>query len=304
MSENLSLNIKIQLTPRQACLDSPGIIYHWNRIIMAGLLLVLALVFFGWGLRSLLSDEETGLVDQNIVLSGVDGSKAELEISSFAVSGSAEPFISKEGDNSTSHNSVESLGGSLRGKDAVVLANIDPNTKQLVSLEGKELAKATVEPASAPLHRENTSLRTTIFETTAVKAPVAKSIVGQVRARDASVFTADEVEVFSSQVRRFSLAQRIFRKEPVGTIAGVSFSSDGVASVYAYSDVRGLQGEAIYYRWRLNGKDQAKVKVAIHGERWRSYSSKVIQSTMQGDWSVSLENASGVVLAHAKFELD
>ncbi len=109
-------------------------------------------------------------------------------------------------------------------------------------------------------------------------------------------------EVFSKQIQPFVITQAVKNRQPVGSINDIQPDVNNIITVYAYSKVLGLKGETLYYKWRLNGRDVAQVKVKIGSDRWRSYSRKFIQSHMQGDWSVALENSKGELLAVNRFQ--
>jgi hypothetical protein len=116
------------------------------------------------------------------------------------------------------------------------------------------------------------------------------------------LFTQSEVKIFSKQIKRFVLAKTVRDKEPVGNINEINFDANNIATVYAYSHAVGLRDETLYYKWQLNGKKIAKVKVGVGSDRWRSYSRKYIQPQMHGNWSVTLENKQGEILAISRFQ--
>lgn len=116
------------------------------------------------------------------------------------------------------------------------------------------------------------------------------------------VFSKSEIQIFSPQIKRFVIANKVQDKEPVGQIDDIQFDKNNIATVYAYSDVVGLSDQFIYYNWRLNGNQVARVEVGVWGNRWRSYSRKYIQHNKHGDWVVTLENKNGEILASSKFK--
>jgi hypothetical protein len=73
-------------------------------------------------------------------------------------------------------------------------------------------------------------------------------------------------------------------------------------TVFAFSEVSGLRGQTLRYRWLRNGKVVATVKVGVGGNSWRSYSSKFVTSAMRGDWRVELVGDGDQVLAFREFE--
>ena len=123
----------------------------------------------------------------------------------------------------------------------------------------------------------------------------------QIKKRTASPFTQSKVEIFSKHIKRFVITEAVKKREPVGSINNIDFDSNNLATVYAYSHAVGLKNETLYYKWRLNDKDIAQIKITVAANRWRSYSRKFIQPHMHGQWSVSLEDKKGKILAISQF---
>ena len=116
-----------------------------------------------------------------------------------------------------------------------------------------------------------------------------------------AAFEAGELVVVSAAVERFSLAGGIENREPVSGLDAVRFDADGLAAVYAFSEIEGMAGSTLYYRWSHEGEEVAVVPVHIGAERWRSHSSKFIEDISTGTWSVELRDGDGNRLAEADF---
>ena len=129
---------------------------------------------------------------------------------------------------------------------------------------------------------------------------ITKESIPTVNEPTGELFTHLKTDILATQIKRFTLAKGIKNKEPVGDISDVKFQNN-LATIYAYADIRDLENETLYYQWSLNGKAVAKVKVAIRGDRWRSYSTKFIQANMHGLWQVALQNKQGKNLAIQQF---
>ncbi|MBL4864901.1 MAG: DUF2914 domain-containing protein [Pseudomonadales bacterium] len=119
--------------------------------------------------------------------------------------------------------------------------------------------------------------------------------------QSSSPFQHTKSEIFSNHIKRFVISQQVKNKEPIGSIDDIKFDHNNIAKIYAYSDAVNLKDQTLYYRWTLNGKKIAVVKIGVWSNRWRSYSSKFIQPHMQGDWMVELQNAKGETLALNQF---
>ena len=76
-----------------------------------------------------------------------------------------------------------------------------------------------------------------------------------------------------------------------------------MAAVYCFSEVAGREHPTLEYIWRRNDQVIARVNVGVKGKRWRSYSSKLINRRMKGDWQVELRGKDNELLASAEFTL-
>jgi hypothetical protein len=121
-------------------------------------------------------------------------------------------------------------------------------------------------------------------------------------ARD-SILTPGETRLLSKQVKRFLLTDGVRNREPMGGLTDVvpKPADSGVLAVYAYSDVEGMAGKTLHYRWILDGKIRAEVRVGVGSDRWRSYSSKIVTGKMRGPWRVELTSGRKELLAEAEF---
>ncbi|MEH6452499.1 MAG: DUF2914 domain-containing protein [Psychromonas sp.] len=116
-----------------------------------------------------------------------------------------------------------------------------------------------------------------------------------------ALFTQSKTVVLSDNIKQFMMASAVTKLEPKGNINDIVFDDNDIATVYAYSEVKGLKGSTLYYIWSFDGKKVAKVRVDVGADHWRSYSSKYIQPNMQGEWKVELQNGQGEVIAINQF---
>jgi len=108
------------------------------------------------------------------------------------------------------------------------------------------------------------------------------------------------VQRLSENITRFQITPMVEDHEPLGTINDIE-TEDGALTVYAFSEANNLKGTVLYYVWNLNGRDVATVPIAIGADRWRSHSTKFIEPSMEGQWTVKLQNAQGETLAINQF---
>ncbi|MFT6986978.1 MAG: hypothetical protein ACJAT7_002828 [Psychromonas sp.] len=138
-------------------------------------------------------------------------------------------------------------------------------------------------------------------ETAVIDENKNKTLTAQPKTAPDVIFTAVDTTVFSAHIKRFVISKAVISKEPVGSIDDIVFDANNIATVYAYSDAVGLKDKTLYYKWSLDGKAIAKVKVGVWSNRWRSYSRKFIRPHMHGDWQVALFNGKGEMLAVHRF---
>jgi|GEM_PF-6305657 len=110
-----------------------------------------------------------------------------------------------------------------------------------------------------------------------------------------------DISIHSAAVQRFSLAQSVLNREPSGHLDDITYNADGFTSVSAFSEVIGLNGEILHYRWLQQGTEVAIVRVRVGANRWRSHSTKRIDRGMEGPWRVELLDSKGTLLASIDF---
>lgn len=119
-----------------------------------------------------------------------------------------------------------------------------------------------------------------------------------------SPFQLKEVEILEPSVKRFLLVGSVSNREPKGELNEISFNADGIAAVWAYSEVIDKRNSRFKYVWLHGGKHIATVSVRVGSNRWRSYSSKLIKQSMSGAWRVELQDGKGRLMASADFFLE
>ncbi len=116
-----------------------------------------------------------------------------------------------------------------------------------------------------------------------------------------SPFQLKELEILEPSVKRFLLVKSVSNREPKGELNEISFTADGSAAVWVYSELIDKKGSRFKYVWLHGGKRIVTVPVNVGGNRWRSYSSKVINQSMSGAWRVELQDGKGRLMASADF---
>jgi hypothetical protein len=114
-------------------------------------------------------------------------------------------------------------------------------------------------------------------------------------------FRAARTAIVSSAVKRFVLARSVEGNEPRGSLDDIAPDAKGVVEVSSFSEVMGLEGKVLEYRWLHEGEQVLRIRVPVGAERWRSHASKRLYPSMKGDWRVELRDAKGNLLANAEF---
>ncbi len=100
-------------------------------------------------------------------------------------------------------------------------------------------------------------------------------------------------------VRRSIITTGVINKEPVSNLQQVS---NELSRVYYFTELRGLKGHTITHRWEYNGKLMAEVSFEIGAQRWRTWSTKNMQSNWMGAWQVSVLDEGGNIMEQQQFE--
>jgi hypothetical protein len=120
---------------------------------------------------------------------------------------------------------------------------------------------------------------------------------------DSGPFQLRDLRILAPQVTRFELPRTVIDKEPQGTMEEIRLKPDGSAAVWCYSEVVDSRGGELRYVWYHEGERMARIRVKVRGNRWRSYSSKIINQRHQGNWRVELQDGAERPLASAEFTL-
>jgi hypothetical protein len=102
----------------------------------------------------------------------------------------------------------------------------------------------------------------------------------------------------AGEVARAVLTTAVVEREPGEPVSTLSNDHD---RIYFFTELNGLEGATVTHRWEWNGQVMAAVPFEVGGPRWRVYSSKNLEPVWLGEWTVSVIDASGQVLASGRF---
>jgi len=97
----------------------------------------------------------------------------------------------------------------------------------------------------------------------------------------------------AGRVERASFTTGVVEREPQDSVT--SLSNDNVQVLY-FTEIRDAEGDTVIHRWEWNGQVMAEVTFEVRGPRWRIHSSKSLDPSWLGEWTVTTVDASGRVL--------
>jgi hypothetical protein len=110
----------------------------------------------------------------------------------------------------------------------------------------------------------------------------------------------EPVAAQTGTVARSTLTTDVLDHEPQDSIT--TLTSDNVRVLY-FTELRGFEGQTVVHRWTFEGRTMAEVDIAVGGPRWRVYSSKNLEPSWTGEWTVSVVDAAGRTLTTDTFTL-
>jgi len=139
----------------------------------------------------------------------------------------------------------------------------------------------------------------TVLETEPDEVVAATEI--EVEKIDEGRFRPSKTTITSPAVKRFLLAQSVINNEPHGVLDDIGVNTKGFAVISSFSEVIGLEGEILQYRWLHEGEEVLRIRVPVRANRWRSHSTKRVYAAMKGTWRAELRDSEGTLLASIEF---
>ena len=100
------------------------------------------------------------------------------------------------------------------------------------------------------------------------------------------------------RVARASFTSEIVAREPQDTIT--SLSNENMQVIF-FTELHGAQGQTVFHVWERDGAEMARVAFDVGGSRWRVYSTKNLEPSWLGEWTVRVEDADGRELDRSGF---
>ena len=127
-------------------------------------------------------------------------------------------------------------------------------------------------------------------------------LLGAVFLIAASWLCAWAAEAAPFDVGRLVVCEQVQDREPVGI--SDTFASETMR-VYAFLEARNISADVdVDFVWYHAGSEMSRVTLPVRqGSRWRTYAGKNLYD-LTGTWRVEVQDAAGVVVGAAEFEVE
>lgn len=99
-----------------------------------------------------------------------------------------------------------------------------------------------------------------------------------------------ENPVPDAYVARAQFSTGIENREPVNQVVSLEFFE---GDIFFFTDLRHLQGRKVTHRWEFEGEFIGQITFNVGGPRWRVYSKRTLDSSLEGKWTVMVIDESG-----------
>ncbi len=286
-------------------------VYHWDRIIGACVifLVLVGLAGYGFSLRSDSSPKEEPDMAATLPKAavGVEDTQTQLFNEAITAEDPARQFAeNKLLETEPSLPEMAQLSTADHANEQTLAENV-VNETDLEESEPANAAQPTEEMPEIPTQEVLSEPQAEISQNIP-SPPQGESLdsADTTLAVDTlnSPFQLKEREILKPSVKRFLLARSVLNREPKGDLNEIMFNADGIAAVWAYSEIIDKKGSRLKYVWLHDGNKIATIPVNVGSNRWRSNSSKLINQSMSGAWRVELQDGEGRLMASVDFFLN
>lgn len=113
----------------------------------------------------------------------------------------------------------------------------------------------------------------------------------------AAAASATPTAGLEGRVARSAFTSAVVDREPTDTLEQLG---NDVRSVSYFTELRGLDGQTVIHRWAFGGEVLAEIPFEVGSPRWRVYSTKSLDPTRLGDWTVSVVDGRGNTLSEER----
>jgi len=240
--------------------------FRWDRIIPAGITLVLIIVFALYWL--VVGSESPSTIEQK------PSHKKNLDATTTTTVKAAPLVIVKNEDKATELKEIP----------------LKPTTTKPQSTNTKQ-----IEPVKVPANKVEAEQKNQADHVKAIIKPVAMV---------QTITQHSPVEILDTRIKKAQLSSNLEKGMPVDKLSSqVLMSQEGIIKVHLFTEMENLRGQYLLHDWYRNGERQARVKIPVNYDHQRSSSSKFINQQMLGTWTVKVIDEQGKHYIYASFEV-
>ena len=101
-----------------------------------------------------------------------------------------------------------------------------------------------------------------------------------------------------------AVTTKIVRGNPIDSVHRISSAS--VKALYCFTRITAVDDEetTIKHVWYRDNVKVSEYELPVKGERWRTYSKKVVDKGLTGEWRVDVLDSEGKLLKSVKFRMN
>jgi hypothetical protein len=102
----------------------------------------------------------------------------------------------------------------------------------------------------------------------------------------------------AGHVARSVFTSGVVDREPTDSISRLG---NDVRRIVYFTEIRGMQGKTVIHRWTYDGQVKGEVAFDVGADRWRVHSSKQLDPSWLGVWTVTVIDVDGSTLSEETF---
>jgi len=101
------------------------------------------------------------------------------------------------------------------------------------------------------------------------------------------------------EVARSVFTSGVTEREPLDELQNID---EGAQDLAYFTELKGLDGQTIIHRWEYDGQVMGEVAFDVAGPRWRVHSTKQLDPSLTGAWTVKVLDTHGNILTQDQIE--
>jgi hypothetical protein len=106
------------------------------------------------------------------------------------------------------------------------------------------------------------------------------------------------------KVTEMAVTTKIVKGNPIDSVRRISWRS--VPALFCFTRLvsTGGDGQSVTHAWYRNDEKVAEYKLPVKGERWRTFSKKMVDKDSPGEWRVDALDDEGKLLKSVRFRIN